>query len=201
MSKVTCDMGMSIDGYVAGPNQSLDAPFGEGVDDNTLHRWMFDTADENATELAAITDAGAFIMGRNMFGPGRGQWDLDWTGWWGPEPPYKAPVFVLTHFEREPVEMAGGTTYHFVTTGIEDALRQARAAAGDRNVAIAGGAATVNQYLAAGLVDELRLHVAPVLLGRGERLFEGVGRTVLTQVGARSTPLVTHLTYAAVGTV
>jgi dihydrofolate reductase len=198
-SKVICDMGMSVDGYVAGPNQRLDAPFGDGVDDNTLHRWMFEAADENATELAAITDAGAFIMGRNMFGPGRGEWDLEWTGWWGPEPPYKAPVFVLTHFEREPVEMAGGTTFHFVTTGIQDALARARAAAGDRNVAIAGGAATVNQYLAAGLIDELRLHVAPVLLGRGERLFEGVGRTILTQVGSRPTPLVTHLTYAASG--
>jgi dihydrofolate reductase len=137
-------------------------------------------------------------MGRHMFGPGRGDWDLSWTGWWGPEPPYKAPVFVLTHHDREPVEMAGGTTFHFVTTGIADALQRARAAAGDRNVAIAGGAATVNQFLAAGLVDEVRLHVAPVLLGRGERLFDGVGRTDLTQVGARHTGSVTHLRYAVI---
>jgi dihydrofolate reductase len=195
MSKVTCDMAVSLDGYVAGPNQRPDAPFGDGVG-NSLHGWMFDDAEENAAELAELTNAGAFIMGRNMFGPGRGEWDLSWTGWWGPEPPYHAPVFVLTHHKREPVELAGGTTFHFVTTGIADALAQARAAAGDRNVAIAGGAATVNQFLAAGLVDEVRLHVAPVLLGRGERLFDGVGRTELTQVGARHTGSVTHLRYA-----
>jgi dihydrofolate reductase len=196
MSKVTSDMAVSVDGYVAGPNQGPDAPFGEGVG-NSLHGWMFDEAEENAAELAELTDAGAFIMGRNMFGPGRGEWDLSWTGWWGPEPPYHAPAFVLTHHEREPVELAGGTTFHFVTTGIIDALARARAAAGDRNVAIAGGAATVNQFLAAGLVDELRLHVAPVLLGRGERLFDGVGRTELRQVGVRHTGSVTHLRFAA----
>jgi dihydrofolate reductase len=195
MGKITCDMAVSVDGYVAGPNQRPDAPFGDGVG-NSLHSWMFDEAEENAAELAELTDAGAFIMGRNMFGPGRGGWDLSWTGWWGAEPPYKAPVFVLTHHEREPVEMAGDTTFHFVTTGITDALARARAATGDRNVAIAGGAATVNQYLAAGLVDELRLHVAPVVLGRGERLFDGVGRTELAQVGVRHTGSVTHLRYA-----
>lgn len=195
-SKVTCDMGLSVDGYVAGPNQRLDAPFGDGIDDNTLHAWMFEAADENAAEIAAITDAGAFIMGRNMFSPGRGAWDLTWNGWWGPEPPYHAPVFVLTHHEREPVEMEGGTTFHFVTTGIEDALRRAREAAGERDVAIAGGAATVNQFLAAGLIDELRLHVAPVLLGQGERLFTDVGRVGLTAVEVRPTSLVTHLRYA-----
>jgi dihydrofolate reductase len=194
MSKVTVDLAVSLDGYVAGPNQTPDAPFGDGVG-NSLHGWMLDEAAENAEELAALTDAGAFIMGRNMFGPGRGEWDLSWTGWWGPEPPYHAPVFVLTHHEREPVEMAGGTTFHFVTTGITDALERARAAAGDRNVAIAGGAATVNQFLAAGLVDEVRLHVTPVVLGQGERLFDGVGRTELTQVGVRHTGTVTHLRY------
>jgi dihydrofolate reductase len=195
MSRTYSDLAVSLDGYVAGPNQRLDEPFGDGVG-NSLHGWMFDEAEENAAELAELTDAGAFIMGRNMFGPGRGDWDLSWTGWWGPEPPYKAPVFVLTHHEREPVEMAGGTTFHFVTTGITDALARARAAAGYRNVAIAGGAATVNQFLAAGLVDELRLHVTPVVLGRGERLFDGVGRTDLTLVGARHTQSVTHLRYA-----
>jgi dihydrofolate reductase len=195
MSKVVCDMSASVDGFVAGPNQRADAPFGDGIDDS-LHRWMFDEPEENAAEAAAITAVGANIMGRNMFGPGRGAWDLDWKGWWGPEPPYHGPVFVLTHHEREPVEMEGGTTYYFVTGGIREALERARTAAGDQDVAIAGGAATVNQYLAAGLIDELRLHVAPVLVGRGERLFEGVGRTDLTPVEVRHTRLVTHLRYA-----
>jgi len=196
MGKVTCDMAISVDGFVAGPNQRLDAPFGDGVDDNTLHGWMFEEPDANAAEIAAITDAGAFIMGRNMFGPDRGDWDMSWTGWWGPEPPYHAPVFVLTHHERAPLEMEGGTTFHFVTGGVTEALERARSAAGERNVAIAGGAATVNQYLAAGLIDELRLHVAPVLLGRGERLFAGVDRTDLTPVDVRHTGRVTHLRYA-----
>ncbi|PPK71244.1 dihydrofolate reductase family protein [Actinokineospora auranticolor] len=195
MSKVTCDIAASVDGYVAGPNQSLDAPLGEGVE-QSLHSWMFDAAEDNAEEIAAITEAGAYIMGRNMFGPSRDAWDLDWQGWWGAEPPYHAPVFVLTHYEREPLKMEGGTTFHFVTDGIEAAMERARAAAGERTVAVAGGASTVNQYLAAGLIDELRLHVAPVLLGQGERLFEGTGRVGLTPVSVRHTPLVTHLTYA-----
>jgi dihydrofolate reductase len=194
-SRVTCDMAISVDGYAAGPNQRLDAPFGDGIGES-LHAWMFDDPDANADEVAAITDAGAFIMGRNMFSPGRGDWDLSWTGWWGPEPPYHAPVFVLTHHERPSVEMAGGTTFHFVTGGITEALERARAAAGERDVAIAGGAATVNQFLAAGLIDELRLHIAPVLIGRGERLFVGVDRTDLTQIDVRQTRLVTHIRYA-----
>jgi dihydrofolate reductase len=195
MSKVTCGIAMSLDGYAAGPNQRADAPFGDGVGES-LHRWMFEAAEENAAEIEALTAAGAYVMGRNMFGPGRGEWDLDWTGWWGEEPPYHAPVFVLTHHEREPLEMKGGTTFHFVTDGITEALDRARAAAGDRDVAIAGGAATVNQYLAAGLIDELNLHIAPVVLGQGERLFEGVGRLELTLVSARHTDLVTHVRYA-----
>ena len=134
-------------------------------------------------------------MGRNMFGPGRGAWDLDWTGWWGDDPPYHAPVFVLTHHERAPLEMEGGTTFTFVTGGIEAALEQARAAAGDRDVAIAGGAEAARQYLAAGLVDELGLHVAPVVLGRGERLFDGVGDLALEPIETRGNRLVTHLRY------
>jgi dihydrofolate reductase len=192
---ITCDIAMSVDGFVAGPRQSLEAPLGEGAG-TVLHTWMFDEPDENAAEIEGILDAGAFIMGRNMFSPGRGAWDLDWTGWWGPEPPYHGPVFVLTHYEREPLEMDGGTTFFFVTGGIAEALKRARDAAGDRNVAIAGGASTVNQFLAAGLIDELRLHVAPVLLGEGERLFAGVGRIDLTPVSVRDAGRVTHLVYA-----
>lgn len=194
MSKVVVDMAASLDGYTAGPNQSLEKPFGDGAFES-LTGWMTDAAEENRAELDAITDAGAFVMGRNMFGPGRGAWDLTWRGWWGEDPPYHAPVFVLTHHERPAEKMAGGTTFHFVTGGIDEALRLAREAAGDRNVSVAGGAATVNQFLAAGLVDELRLHVTPALLGRGERLFTGIGRTELTQVSARQTSLVTHLRY------
>jgi dihydrofolate reductase len=197
MTKVTCDMAMSVDGFVAGPNQRLDAPFGDGVDER-LHRWMFEQPDEHAAEIAAITAAGAYIMGRNMFSPGRGAWDLEWKGWWGDEPPYHGPVFVLTHHRREALPMEGGTTFHFVTDGIESALARARDAAGGADVAIAGGAATVNQYLAAGAIDELRLHVAPVVLGQGERLFEGVGNFDLEAGDVRGTDLVTHLTYRSV---
>ncbi|GAA0945757.1 dihydrofolate reductase family protein [Virgisporangium aurantiacum] len=194
MSKVVVDMAASLDGYTAGPNQSLEKPFGDDAF-TSLTDWMTQAAEENKDELDAITDAGAFVMGRNMFGPGRGAWDRTWRGWWGEDPPYHAPVFVLTHHERPAEKMAGGTTFHFVTGGIDEALRLAREAAGDRNVSVAGGAATVNQFLAAGLVDELRLHVTPVLLGRGERLFTGTARTELTQVSARRTSLVTHLRY------
>ncbi|GAA2586804.1 dihydrofolate reductase family protein [Actinomadura fulvescens] len=196
MSKVTCDISASLDGFVAGPHQSLENPLGEGAE-GPLHRWMFERPEANAEAIEGITDAGAFIMGRNMFTPGRGDWDLEWTGWWGDEPPYHAPVFVLTHHEREPLTMKGGTTFNFVTEGIEAALERARAAAGDRNVAIAGGARTVNQYLAAGLIDELRLHVAPVVLGKGERLFEDVGDLELEPVSVAGTNLVTHVTYRA----
>jgi dihydrofolate reductase len=125
----------------------------------------------------------------------RGEWDLSWQGWWGDEPPYHGPVFVLTHHSREPLPMEGGTTFTFVTDGIESALAQARAAAGDRNVAIAGGAATINQVLWAGLIDELRTHIAPVTLGRGERLFDDVPALNLELVSARAASLVTHITY------
>jgi dihydrofolate reductase len=197
MSKVTSDMSMSVNGFTAGTNQRLDAPFGDGIGDDgqRLHRWMFERAEENAAEIEAITAAGAYIMGRNMFGPGRGDWDLDWKGWWGDDPPYHAPVFVLTHHPRESVTMEGGTTYTFVTDGIESALAQAREAAGDKDLAIAGGAATVNQYLAAGLIDELRLHVAPVVVEAGERLLDGVGSLDLELLSARGTDFVTHLRY------
>jgi dihydrofolate reductase len=197
MTKVTCDMAMSVDGFVAGPNQRADEPFGDGVD-GRLHRWMFEEPEANAAAIEAITAAGAYIMGRNMFGPGRGAWDQDWKGWWGDDPPYHGPVFVLTHHPRESVPMQGGTTFHFVTDGIESALAQAREAAGDAEIAIAGGAATVNQYLAAGVIDELRLHVAPVVLGAGERLFDGVGNFELERLDVSGTDLVTHLSYRVV---
>jgi dihydrofolate reductase len=194
LTKVTCDMAISVDGFAAGPNQSLDNPFGEGVE-GRLHRWMFEEREANAAQIDRIVDAGAFVMGRNMFGPGRGAWDLDWKGWWGEEPPYHGPVFVLTHHPREPLAMQGGTTFTFVTDGIESALAQAGEAAGDADVAIAGGAHTVRQCLAAGLVDELRLHIAPVVLGAGERLLDGVGDLSLEPVEVGGTGLVTHVTY------
>jgi dihydrofolate reductase len=197
MSIVTCDISVSMDGYSAGVDQSLEQPLGN-IDETWLHAWMFDAADENRAEVDAIVDAGAFIMGRNMFGPDRGEWDLDWKGWWGDDPPYHGPVFVLAHRERESVPMDGGTTFHFVTDGIQAALERARAAAGERNVAVAGGASTVNQFLAAGLIDELRVHVTPVILGAGERLFEGVPRQRFEQVSTRGTSLVTHLVYRPV---
>ncbi len=194
MTKVTCDMAMSVDGFVAGLNQSLAQPFGDGVGDR-LHRWMFEQPEANAAAIEAIGASSAYVMGRNMFGPGRDAWDLEWKGWWGDEPPYHAPVFVLTHHPREPLTMQGATTFTFVTDGIEAALAQAREAAGDGDVAIAGGAATVNQYLAAGLIDELRLHVVPVVLGAGERLFDGVGAVDLERLDVTATELVTHMTY------
>jgi dihydrofolate reductase len=198
VSKVICTITTSVDGFVAGPNQTLEKPFGDGLEDEQLHRWMFEQAEENADELNKFTAAGAYIMGRNMFSPGRGEWDLSWRGWWGEDPPYHAPVFVLTHYPREPLEMQGGTTYYFVTDGIEAALERARGAAGDGYVSIAGGAATVNQYLAAGLIDELALHVAPMILGKGERLFEGVGTFDLESLGTHGTDLVTHTHYRVI---
>ena len=198
MSQVYCDIGISLDGFAAGPNQTLEKPFGEGVGDDAerLHKWRFDEPEKHAAVLEHITDAGAFIMGRNMFTPGRGAWDESWTGYWGDDPPYHAPVFVLTHHAREPVQKQGGTTFHFVTDGIESALAQAREAAGDRDVAIAGGPQTINQYLAAGLIDELRLHVAPVIVSAGERLFDGVGSLTLEPLEEPwGTALVTHLRF------
>src|SRR4029450_7560247 len=171
-NRVVCDISVSADGYVAGPGQKADKPFGDGPVDR-LQAWMFDTPDENRAESDRVVAAGAFVMGRNMFGPIRGHWDPGWRGWWGEDPPYHAPVLVLTHHPRDPLPRRGGTTFRFITDGIHAALDQARTASGDREVAIAGGAATVNQYLAAGLIDELRTHIAPVTLRAGERLFDG----------------------------
>ncbi len=176
---------MSVDGYVAGPNQSVDTPLGEGGED--LHEWMFAThtwhgmVGEDGGETGVDDDMiahgfegiGPWIMGRNMFGPIRGEWgDSDWRGWWGDEPPYHHPVFVLTHYAREPLEMKGGTVFHFVTDGIEAALERAREAAGALDIRLGGGASAVRQYMQAGLVDELNVAVVPVLLRGGERIFE-----------------------------
>ena len=155
---------------------------------------MFEQPEENAPEIAAICSAGAYVMGRNMFGPDRGEWDLGWRGWWGDDPPYHRPVFVLGHRPRDPVEMQGGTTFHFVTGGTEGALGLAREAADGGHVSICGGASTINQYLAAGHIDELRLHVAPVVLGAGVPLFRGLPGLSFEVVSSRSTSLVDHLT-------
>lgn len=197
MSRVVCDISISADGFSAGLDQTEERPFGD-ADEAILHSWMFATAEENGDEIAAITNAKAFVMGRNMFGPIRGEWTGDWTGWWGPEPPYHAPVFVLTHHPRDPVVMDGGTTFHFVTDGVEAALERAQAVPGDGNVAIAGGASTLNQVMAAGLLDELRLHVTPFTLGAGTRVFDGVPPQRLEQVSSRAATNVTHLTYRIV---
>jgi len=196
--RVVCDLTLSADGYSAGLNQSEERPFGDDGGDgwgSRLHAWLGDHPDENRAEIDQLSAAGAFIMGRNMFGPVRGEWDRPWNGWWGDDPPFHAPVFVRTHHAREPQPMEGGTTYHFVTDGIESALEQARAVAGDGEIAVQGGATTVNEYLAAGLVDELRLHIAPLTLAGGTRLFEGVPPLDLEQVSARAATQVTHVTY------
>ena len=201
ISRTTAHVSVSLDGYMAGPDQSLDDPLGRGAE--SLHTWMF-TADEPGNEAALAPRAelarpvGAVVMGRNMFGPVRGpwsSWDGDWRGWWGDEPPYHAPVFVLTHHARDPVEMAGGTTFRFVTDGLDAAMHAARAAAGDGDIRIAGGASTIRQALAAGVLDELILDVAPVLLGAGERPLEGAGRLPLQPVDAVASPHATHVTY------
>ncbi len=199
--KVIGNITISADGYAAGLNQTEERPFGDDGGDGSggeLHAWMFDDPEANQAEVDELAAYSAVIMGRNMFGPVRGEWDRPWNGWWGDDPVFHAPVFVLTHHAREPQPMEGGTTYHFVTSGIESALAQARDAAGGGDVSILGGADTINQYLAAGLIDELRLHVVPLTLGAGARLFEGVPPLALEQVKSRASKSVTHLTYVPV---
>jgi dihydrofolate reductase len=212
VSKLRVQIAVSLDGYVAGPNQTEENPLGEGGEQ--LHDWMIplaafkETHGEEGGEVNESTPiveemfegVGAGIMGRNMFGPIRGPWpDDSWRGWWGENPPYHTPVFVLTHHEREPLAMEGGTTFHFVTDGIESALEQARNAAGDQDVLINGGASVIRQYLGAGAIDEMTLSVAPVLLSAGEPLFdESTGRPKLEQLRAVEAPGVTHLKYRVV---
>jgi dihydrofolate reductase len=190
--RVQC-FSLSLDGFGAGPEQSLENPMGIGG--LAIHEWVFPTATFQRVVLGQQTgttgidddfaargfqNIGAWILGRNMFGPVRGPWpDEHWKGWWGENPPYHTPVFVLTHHAREPIAMAGGTTFHFVTEGIHAALDRARAAAGGMDVRLGGGAATIRQYLRAGLVDELHLAIAPVLLGSGESLFSSIDMRAL----------------------
>jgi dihydrofolate reductase len=210
MPQVRLEISMSLDGYTSGPDQTLEEPLGRRGEE--LHEWVFglrawrqehgmEGGEDNASTAVmerSLANRGVTIMGRNMFG-GRGEWgDEPWNGWWGDNPPYHHPVFVVTHHAREPLVMEGGTTFHFVTEGIEAALAQGREAAGDQDVFIAGGATICNEYLAAGLVDEVLLHVSPVILGGGERLFEGVGDLRLEQVEAIEAPGVTHLRYRTV---
>ncbi|HEY5784536.1 MAG TPA: dihydrofolate reductase family protein [Microlunatus sp.] len=190
MSRLTCQISVSLDGFVAGPSQGPEDPLGAGG--MRLHDWLF--AGEGPQLRAGIESCGAFIMGRNMFGPGRGTWDESWRGWWGGNP-YHQPVFVLTHHERATLPVDDDAPFHFVTTGIVSALERARAVAGDRNVMVAGGAQTVRQFLAAGLLDELLLTVTPVLLGSGERLLVDVGHPLLEQVETIVSPSVTHVRY------
>jgi dihydrofolate reductase len=211
MSKLRCHISISADGFVAGPNQSEENPLGESGE--RLHDWIValaawreahDMQGGEVNESAQIVQGsreniGAGVMGRNMFGPiGGGDWgDGQWKGWWGDDPPYHNDVFVVTHHPREPVEMQGGTTYHFVTDGIERALERAKESADGQDVMLWGGAQIINQYLAAGLLDELELHIVPVLLGGGARLFDDLGgaEIKLEQVRAVEAPGVTHVKY------
>ncbi len=211
MPRLTLDISMSLDGFIAGPNQTLEQPLGEGGD--RLHEWVFglaswrkphglsggETNADNEIVAEFIRATGAVVMGRRMFSGGDGPWkdDPNADGWWGDDPPFHVPVFVLTHHARETVTKQGGTSYTFVTDGIEAALEQARAAAGDKNVAVAGGATVVQQCLKAGLLDELQIHLAPVLLGDGVSLFDRLGADAPELEAGRvvASPSVTHLRF------
>jgi dihydrofolate reductase len=214
MRKLRCHISISLDGFVAGPNQSEENPLGEGGE--RLHDWVVPLAawrephgreggevnESTRVMEEAAENIGAGVMGRNMFGPpGGGDWgDEEWKGWWGDDPPYHNDVFIVTHYPRDAVEMEGGTTFHFVTDGIERALERAREAAGGEDVKLWGGAQVIKQYLLAGLLDELELHVVPVLLGGGARLFDNLGDedVGLEQVRAVEAPGVAHLKYRVI---
>jgi dihydrofolate reductase len=210
MAKVKCQIAVSADGFVAGPNQSEEHGLGEGGEQ--LHEWILKLAswrrmhgreggEVNASDLVfaeAVADTGAVVMGRNMFGPVRGPWGDDpWRGWWGDEPPFHVPVFVLTHYEREPLSL-GETTFHFVTEGPERAIALAREAAGENDVSVGGGAETIQQCLHAGLLDELLFNQVPVLLGDGTRLFDNLAGADVTleQTRVVEAPEVAHIFYA-----
>jgi dihydrofolate reductase len=211
LSKLRFTISMSLDGFVAGPRQSVDDPLGIGG--MRLHQWAFSLAvwramhglpggevNESTPVVEALANIGATVMGRNMFGGHPGPWDAQkpWSGWWGVDPPYHHPVFVLTHHPREPLELEGGTTFTFVVDGIEAALEQARRAASGKDVSLAGGANAAQQYLVAGLVDEMDINLVPTLLGSGERLFDGVGDDLrgLELVQTVAAPRATHLKFA-----
>ena len=209
MPKVRADISMSIDGFVAGPNQTLDDPLGAGG--MQLHEWVFrleawrsahgleggetDVDSEVVAEATSSTDA--VVMGRKMFSGGSGPWESDPNagGWWGDDPPFHAPVFVVTHHPRELLQMEGGTSFTFVTDGVESAVQQARAAAGDKDVLVAGGGSVVQQCLEAGLLDEIQVHVIPLLLGGGTRLFDNTSSAKLEVTRVVDGPLATHIRY------
>lgn len=209
MSKFKLDITMSLDGFITGPEPRLDQALGRNGE--ALHEWAFATRSwreshgkeggehgpDSKVMAEALKASGATIMGRRMFSLGEGPWEQDpkADAWWGDTPPFHHPVFIVTHHDREPVEKRGGTTFTFVTDGIEAALDQARDAAGDKHVALAGGADIAQQYLKAGLLDEIQIHVVPLLLGEGIRLFEGLEGVELEQVRVIESPLVTHLKY------
>lgn len=193
MGLVTCDVTVSSDGFCAGENQCMATPLGQ--DGEKLHRWQFESTEENASEIAAITEASAFIMGMNMFSPPEHARSSDWTGWWGDNPPYHAPVFVLSHHPRPTIRLEGGTSFQFVTQGIHEALSEAREAAGEGSIAVAGGANTIGQFLSEGLIDELRLHIAPIQLGRGEAITVETIESHMDRYSRRETSLATHVYY------
>ena len=214
MGKLFFDISSSLDGFVAGPNQTLEQPLGEGGEQ--LHEWVLplaswrerhgmsggETGDDDEVMKESIGRAGAVVMGRRMFSSGAGPWEDDPNadGWWGDEPPFHAPVFILTHHPREPAEKQGGTTFTFVTDGIEAAFEQARSGAGDKDIQVAGGASVIQQYLNAGLLDEFQVHVVPIFLGGGVRLFDDLGGqpSGLELTRVVDSPAVTHLSYRVV---
>lgn len=212
MTKLRFQISMSLDGFIAGPSQSVKNPLGVGGE--RLHEWVVPLAAwrrhhgleggevdaSSAVVEESTAGVGATVMGRNMFGGHPGPWDAakPWSGWWGKNPPFHHPVFVLTHHAREPLELEGGTTFFFVTGGVREAHEKARRAAGDLDVSLGGGAKAAQQFLAAGLVEEMEIHLVPILLGSGERLFEGIGDDLhgLSLVRTVAAPRVTHLKFA-----
>jgi dihydrofolate reductase len=208
MTNVFSHISTSVDGYVAGPHQSLEAPLGEGG--QQLHEWAFATdtwrdrhdqpggrrSVDSDVVAESVRDIGAYVMGRNMFGGGTGPWEQSWRGWWGEDPPFGVPVFVVTHHPRAVLELEGGNVFEFVTDGVEAAVAAARQTAGEQRVAVIGGASIINQCLAAGLIAELQLHVTPIVLGGGSRLFDGVSPELRLEVtDTLAGDGVTHVTY------